>query len=333
VAVDRFLLGIDGGQTSTKSLLAQPDGTIVAAGEGSASDHFHIEGGIERNRRALHGTIETALERGGVVPSAVYAVALGLTGAPPEGEARRPVYDVILEVLSPEHITIHPDYVTNLIGASSGGPGVVLVAGGGAIGYGIASDGREALAGGYGYLMGDEGSAFKIGLAAIRAATFHHDFRGEPTTLTQSVADYFGIDSLRDLPRVVYKAGFERNRISLLAPIVATAADEGDLVAGRILDAAGRSLGLVALGVLRQLFRSGTTVDVFLTGGVFNIGSRITEPLREVLAEDWPTAATRAPRFPPAVGAVIVAARSAGIEVDDAFLERVRRSSALLSTP
>jgi N-acetylglucosamine kinase-like BadF-type ATPase len=323
VAEKRFLLGIDGGQTSTKSLLATRDGDILAAGLGPPSDHFHIEGGIEKNRRALHGTINDALGKAGVAPEQVAAVALGLTGAPPEGEARKPVYEVIGEIVQPDHITILPDYVTNLTGASSGGPGVVLVAGGGAIGYGIASDGREAVAGGYGYLMGDEGSAFKIGLAAIRAATFDHDKRGEPTALTEIVKNYFQLTTVRELPRVVYKAGFERNRISLLTPKVAEAAEHGDVVAGRILDAAGRSSGLVALGVLRQLFDPGQAVDVYLTGGVFNIGRRIIDPLTETLAEGWPQAIVRQPRFPPAVGALIVAARSAGVEVSDQFLDRI----------
>ena len=327
----RLLLGIDGGQTSTKSLLALQDGTILASGTGPASDHFHIEGGIERNRRAIHGTTYDALAKADADVSDVASIALGLTGAPPPGDLRRPVYDLVAEIASPEHIVIEPDYVTNLIGASSGGIGVVLIAGGGCIGYGITDDGRNALAGGYGFLLGDEGSAFKIGLGAIRAASFAHDKRGEPTVLTERICERFGLASIRDITRVVYKAGFERNQISLLTPLVADAAAAGDGPAMRILADAGSSIGLVALGVIRQLFEPGDEVTVYKTGGVFNIGAPVTDAMQRVLNEGWPTAVAREPRFPPAVGGVIAAARAAGIPVDDAFLDRVQATlSAVL---
>jgi N-acetylglucosamine kinase-like BadF-type ATPase len=323
MAKRRLLLGIDGGQTSTKSLLAELDGTVIASGTGPASDHFHIEGGVERNRRAIHGTTLDALTKAGAQPEDIVAITLGLTGAPPTEAARAPVYEVILGVVSPEKITILPDYKTNLIGAASGSTGVVLIAGGGAIGYGITPDGREAIAGGYGFLMGDEGSAFKIGLAAIRAASFDGDKRGEPTLLTERVCDHFQIANIREITRVVYQAGFERNRISLLTPLVSEAAEMGDAAAARILNEAGQSIGLVALGVIRQLYTAGDAVDVYRTGGVFNIGDRIINPLNQLLAEQWPGAVTHAPRYPPAVGAIIVAARSLGIDVDSSFLARV----------
>ncbi len=178
---ERLILAVDGGQTSTKSLLATTDGRVLAAGRGGPSDHFHITGGVEKNRTAIHGAIESALASAGIDASEVASITLGLTGVPPEGEARNVVYEIIREVVRPEQVTLVADYVTNLTGASGGNPGVVLIAGGGAIGYGVTADGRTAIAGGYGYLLGDEGSAYKIGVAAIRAATFADDRRGPDT--------------------------------------------------------------------------------------------------------------------------------------------------------
>jgi len=322
----RLLLAIDGGQTSTKALISTLDGQVLAAGRGGPSDHFHIAGGVEKNRHAIHGAVQAALDNAGVSARDVAALVLGLTGVPPEGPARQVVYDVVSEIVQPEKVTALPDYVTNLTGASAGGPGVVLVAGGGAIGYGITTDGREAVAGGFGYLLGDEGSAYKIGIAAIKAAQFDWDKRGEPTALKQIICDYFELDEFRQITQVVYRAGFQRDRISLLTPLVVKAAAEGDAAAAAILDDAGRSLALIALGICRQLFQPGDPVEVYLTGGVFNIGAPITGPLTEVLAAEWPTTRTRAARFPPAVGGLIVAARSLGIEVDEAWLQNVKSS-------
>lgn len=323
---DRLLLAIDGGQTATKALLARADGTVLGSGLGGPSDHFHIEGGVERNRIAIIGAIDDALAITGEVPERIVAAGLGLTGAPPGSRAPEIAAGIVRERLSPLEITVVPDYVTNLTGASGGEPGVVLIAGGGAIGYGVTAQGNEALAGGYGFLLGDEGSAFNIGLRAVNAATRSSDLRTEATALQDIVAEHFAVDQIRALPRIIYAAGFSRERISLLAPKVVQAAGAGDALANDIVRNAGEELARMALGVIRQLFAPGTVVDIYLTGGVFKAGPLLMEPFCSLLQQEWPGAAPREPRFPPAVGALILAAQSIGIAVDDAWLDTVATS-------
>jgi N-acetylglucosamine kinase-like BadF-type ATPase len=143
---------------------------------------------------------------------------------------------------------------------------VVLIAGGGAIAYGITADGREALAGGFGYLLGDDGSAFDIGLQAIAAACRAEDRRGEPTLLRVAVLEHFSIPTMRTIPRIVYRTGFSRERISLLAPLVSAAAQQGDFAANRIVAQAGKELATTTLGVIRQLYQPGDRIAVYLTG-------------------------------------------------------------------
>jgi N-acetylglucosamine kinase-like BadF-type ATPase len=324
-----YLLGIDGGQTSTKSLLATIDGEVIAAGRGGPSDHFHIEGGVEKNRRAIHGVIASALDTAGVASSAVAAIGLGLTGAPTGGD-QNPVIDEIvrekLPHLDADRIVIQPDYKTNLGGASGGKPGVVLIAGGGCIAYGITGDGREAISGGFGYLIGDEGSAFDIGLRAIEAACKASDFRGPGTVLEAVVLDHFSLPKMRTITRVVYRAGFSREEISLLTPKVVAAAEEGDGEAVRILRKCAGELAATASGVIRQLYEPGQHAAVYLTGGVFEAGALITEPFTGALRAHWTEAEPLLPRFPPVVGALIEAARAAGGEPDERWLQRVEET-------
>jgi N-acetylglucosamine kinase-like BadF-type ATPase len=326
VEAESLLLAIDGGQTATKSLIARPNGLVLGQGRGGPSDHFHIEGGVEKNRIAIHGAIASALDAARVEARQVAAIALGLTGAPTGGDQTALIEGIVREVLDPKRITITPDYVTNLAGASGGEPGVVVIAGGGAISYGMTADGREAIAGGYGFLLGDEGSAFNIGLLAIRAATRSADLREEPTALETIVKEHLGIQTIRDTPRVVYRAGFPRERVSLLAPMVAQAAREGDQAARRIMRSAGAELALTALGTIRQLFAPGAPVDVYLTGGVFGAGDIVRDPFRATLHNGWPAAQPREARFPPVAGALILAARSIGRSVDAAWLDTVAAS-------
>ncbi len=322
----QLLLAIDGGQTATKALIARANGAVLGRGRGGPSDHFHIEGGVDKNRRAILGAIEDVLDSSGSAPEQIVAAGLGLTGAPAGSDAPDIVAEIVRERLAPREIIVAPDYVTNLAGASGGQPGVVLIAGGGAIGYGVTAQGEEATSGGYGFLIGDEGSAFNIGLRAVNAATRGDDLRTEPTALQEIVAEHFAVERIRDLPRIIYAAGFSRERISLLAPKVVQAAEGGDAAARAIVRDAGENLGLMALGVMRQLFASGTAVDVYLTGGVFEAGPLLMDPFRSLLQREWPEATPRAPRFPPVVGALILAARRVGIPVDDAWLDTVETS-------
>jgi N-acetylglucosamine kinase-like BadF-type ATPase len=320
---DRLLLAIDGGQTATKALIARGDGTVLGSGRGGPSDHFHIEGGVEKNRRAILGAIDDVLLATGSAAEQVVAAGLGLTGAPAGSRAPEVVVGIVRERLSPQEITVVPDYVTNLAGASGGEPGVVLIAGGGAIGYGVTEEGDEAIAGGYGFLLGDEGSAFDIGKRAIAAAARGADRRAEPTALQNVVEEHFEVERVRQLPRVIYAAGFSRERISLLAPKVVRTAEAGDVAAVEIVQNAGEELARTALGVIRQLFTPGTGVSVYLTGGVFRADELLLGPFRARLQREWPEAEPREPRFPPAVGGLILAARSVGVSVDTAWLDTV----------
>ncbi|HEY7035570.1 MAG TPA: BadF/BadG/BcrA/BcrD ATPase family protein [Thermomicrobiales bacterium] len=321
-----LLLAVDGGQTATKALVARLDGTILGAGRGGPSDHFHIEGGVEKNRTAIQGAIAAALAAAGAAGESVAAIGLGLTGAPARGAQTPIVFQIVREVLATPQVTVVPDYVTNLAGASGGEPGVVLIAGGGAIGYGVTAEGREAIAGGYGFLLGDEGSAFDVGLRAIAAAARADDRRGEPTALQAIVEEHFGIAAIRQITRVVYAAGFSRERISLLAPKVTQAARDGDAAALAVMRAAGEELAQTALGVIRQLFAPAAAVGVYLTGGVFAAGDVLLDPFRASLRSGWPMAEPREPRFPPAVGGLIIAARSVDRPVDAAWLDTVAAS-------
>jgi N-acetylglucosamine kinase-like BadF-type ATPase len=266
-----------------------------------------------------------------VEPSAVAAIGLGLTGAPHIGDQNPVIEEIVREMLrhlDTEQIVIQPDYVTNLGGASGGKPGVVLIAGGGCIAYGITNDGRRALSGGFGYLIGDEGSAFDIGVQAIEAACKASDFRGPATALQGVVLDHFGLSDIRHITRVVYKAEFSREEISLLTPKVVAAAEGGDGEATRILRDSAGELASTAAGVIRQLYEPGEHAAVYLTGGVFDAGPPVTGPFTDALRSLWIEAEPLLPRFPPVIGALIEAAQAAEIDPDARWLECVEETLA-----
>lgn len=316
-----LLVAVDGGQTATKALVATIDGTILGAGLGGPSDHLHGPGGRERNRAAIQDSIRAAFVAACLPVGPVRAIALGLTGA--KSAVIQLIESFVDELLPAGKVTITPDFITNLAGASAGRPGVVVIAGGGSIAYGRRDDGREAIVGGFGFLLGDEGSAFDIGRRAVSHACRASDGRDAPTALQARILREFHANEMREVSHQIYAADFSRERISLLAPHVAALAASGDATARMIMTTAGEQLGLLAATAIRQIGLDGASVPVYPTGGVFRAGELILAPFRSVLAPVCPHASIEQPRFLPVIGALILARQSLDLPISEAWLAQV----------
>jgi N-acetylglucosamine kinase-like BadF-type ATPase len=304
-----YIIGVDGGQTSTRALIARLDRTVVGQGTGRALVHFNAEGGVDRNRASIQTAILGACRDARVSERDVCSVALGLTGVQPGAPAVPIVEKIVREVASPQSVVVVPDYVTNLAGAGGGQPGIVIIAGGGSVAYGVTADGREALAGGHGYLLGDEGSGFDIGRHAVMAAIRASEGRAGRTTLEALVMQHFQVSDMRQLFHVIYDAAFSRERLAQLTPMVVRAADGGDPAAARIMRRAAHELACTCLAVIRKLHNPGDRPNIYLSGGVWSSGDVIRKPFRRYLARCWSSLDVRLPLEPPVVGALILAGR------------------------
>lgn len=318
----QLLAGIDGGQTSTKAVLTTLAGEVLATGTGPACDHLNIPGGLERNRQAIHGALLSATAAAGISPHAIVAIGLGLTSAQRELDPGPRIRALVQEVAHPVSIWVDTDFVSNLAGASGGQPGIVVIAGGGSIGYGVDASGREAIAGGLGYLMGDEGSGWFLGIEALQAAARATDHRGPDTALLPMVLEHFDLQDIRHILRVIYRADFERGEVAALAPRVIDVARRGDQVAGDIVARGVDGLSRIALGVAEQLFDD-VPVSIYPTGGIFRARDLVFEPFTRAVAAARPNATVREPRFPPSCGALIRAGIEHGLTIDPAFLDRL----------
>ncbi len=162
------------------------------------------------------------------------------------------------------------------------GPGVIVIAGTGSIAYGRDQQGRTARAGGWGFAIGDEGSAHWIGKAAVNAVLRASDPRdgthetdpSPETSLSRALLKAWGVSSLIDLARAA-------NSIPPpdLAALFAAVAQSKDDVATKVLTDAGRELASVAQVVIPRLFAKDhtATVPVAMTGGVFRHSSLVRQ--------------------------------------------------------
>jgi N-acetylglucosamine kinase-like BadF-type ATPase len=197
------------------------------------------------------------------------------------------------------------DAVIALVAGAPERYGIVILAGTGSIAYGLDASGRSARAGGYGYLLADEGSGYWLGQEALRAVVKSSDGRGPKTELVERVLGSLGIASVDELLPLVYEQEMPKYKIAALASLVEAARAAGDAVAGRIIEGAASELALGARSVGRQLDLGQQPFPVVLAGGVFRACPTLPALLQQRL--EMPLAQLRRLEVEPAMGAVALA--------------------------
>ena len=259
-------------------------------------------------------TQEAILAQAPVSGAPPAAACFGLAGATGN---QKLVQEVAAKLGIGKKVVVVSDVVIAFWSAITQAFGVVVVAGTGSCAYGVGPQGEPARAGGWGYLVGDEGSGYDVGRAGIVAALRAFDGRGPATALVERLLQYFHLDAVSQAVPALYHppGGDSKARISDFAPVVVQAALEGDAVSRGILRRAGHELGLSAAAVARQLALCDREFELGLVGGVFKAGGLIVEPLRDVVLQSAPQARIFVSPRPPALGAARLAWRAAGRDI------------------
>jgi N-acetylmuramic acid 6-phosphate etherase len=291
-----YVIGIDAGGTKTVGLLADESGAVLReARAGGANLRMLGELAVEK---ALYQVID-ALD----APQPVDALCIGIAGV--DRDAEKVLMRDLLRRLGIRRATrIVNDATIALVAGAPDGVGVVLVAGTGSIAYGVDSTGKTARSGGWGYLLGDEGSAFWLGHAAVRQGIRAADGRGPATTLYQRICEHLSLHAPADLVGWFYDQELSRTRVAQLARLVEEAANEGDEAADDLLQQAAQHLARAARAVDRQLSFPGP-YPLVLAGGAF----RACPSLAVRLEPELDLARARVTRLEgePAIGAVTLA--------------------------
>ena len=313
-----LFIGVDGGQSTTLTVLADGQGSIMSSAVTGPCNHIHEPGGLERQYRALRQGYDAVFAGIGRPVGRVRGVYLGLTGS-----GHKPTVESVYEA---DSITVASDLITALSGAIPDMQGVIVIAGTGSAAYGQNPDGRTAVAGGHGFYAGDEGSAADIARLAFRAVFQSKDGRGPSTTLTRRLLDYYDCADLPAMRKRIY-GDLSRDQLAKAAGVVGqAAAEDGDAVAISLLEHAGLELGRLVAASLRQLDWLDSPVPVAPIGGVFHNGSLVTTPMIAHIHQTNPAAFMQAPRFQPVIGALLLAYRTVGIPVTPTIVENLDRT-------
>jgi N-acetylglucosamine kinase-like BadF-type ATPase len=293
------VLGIDAGGTKTVCQVADGDGTVLAEFRGPGANLVSLgESGVEA---ALRTSIAPAVA---AYPGPIDAVCLGMAGVDQPREADT-VRQVLLRIADFTQTLVVSDSLIALEAGAPDSPGVVVASGTGSIAYGRDRAGRAARAGGWGYVLADEGSGFWLGKEALRAVMRASDGRGPSTALTERVLQHYGVSRPQDVGREVYRGGIKPAAIAILAGEVEAAAAGGDGVAARILADAAAELRLLAMSVVEQLALP--EGPIVLSGGTFRAAPRLATTLIADLERRLPRASARVLEIEPAYGAVRLA--------------------------
>lgn len=291
-------LAVDGGQSGARVRASWTD--RVAEGRGFVHDANRVA--------AMASALDPAFDALGA--HEVETIAVGHTGLPVDEAERAELARLLSARTGARRVLLTPDWVTAHLGAFTGGPGVVVAAGTGAVALGVDASGSSQKADGDGYLFGDDGSGFAIGRAAIAAALAHNDGRTDAPALAELTRARFGADLHRGA-WALYAEPSVVDAVAQFAPDVIALAGAGDSAAAEIIEVAARGLANTTRAAAVAV--TGAHVEVAVTGRLLSADNELARRFVPALSAAEPRSELHQARGGSLDGAVALAQHGPGI--------------------
>jgi glucosamine kinase len=288
-------LGIDGGGSNLRLAVTDAALHILAETRRGSANPSSI--GWDAAKALIQGAIREVTTQAG----AIEAVGIGIAGAAASHSADW-LREVVGEVLPHARVVPGSDMEIALAGANGERRGVLVLAGTGSVAYGVNDAGESIQVGGWGYLIGDEGSGYAIGLEALRTITRQADeTHPYQSVIYKQVMEALALSQPKDLIAWLYRGESRTREIAGLAAVVLDAAKEGDARAVEILDTAADDLRRLAETVIRRLAMP--EAKIAFAGGLLSEPN----PLSLRLCQRLNLSAFPVAKYPPVIGAALLA--------------------------
>jgi N-acetylglucosamine kinase-like BadF-type ATPase len=281
-----LFVAVDTGGTKTAACLvdlaAPQDNCVLGRGRGSAGNPFSV--GFAEATRAIGSAIEQACSAAQQDCEHVSRIMLSIAGAANPQISQQFVHWAH-DTYQADQVAIVSDVLPILAAGTPNCCGIALIAGTGSIAFGRAADGRTKRCGGWGYLLGDEGSGYSVGRSALSHALreLECETLWHPNSLTEAVVSKLKVKTVTELTKTVYTNDDPRSFIASLAPLVVIAAEHGDKKAEAILDWAATELAELVARTADLMDGSDGPISLALGGGFLVRSERIQEQLLEWL--------------------------------------------------
>ncbi len=320
-----YIIGVDGGGTKTKALLAKTTGEIIGSTQAGPSNYQQV--GQEGLKEICTEILQAFEKNHDIKKDEIAYWVLGLAGAGRQKEQTEAT-QAVASLGFPGKVEVTSDAYIALMGAFEGRPGIIIIAGTGSICFGLDENGQLYRSGGWGYLLGDEGSGYYIGHQGLLAAVKDYDGRGEPTILRPRIESFLDLASM---DQIIYKIyGIDgtqplgKEDIAALAPIVFACAGDGDRVAQNIIRQAAIELAIMIHAVGKKLKKIEEPIEVATIGSIFKQKAMLLPEMQHYLKKHFSEIDIHEPVFDPAVGALIVALKRLGQHITLNVLENLR---------
>lgn len=315
-------LGIDGGGTKTEFVIIDGLGEIL--GHTIMPTCHYKQTSLENFEKVIKDGIEEVCKQ---INICIEDIDYSFIGIPGYGEIKQDVIilDSIVEnILSSQNYKCGNDSEVAWAGSLACEPGINIVAGTGAIGFGVDNKGNTARASGWGHFCGDEGSAYWIGKQVIELFTKQADGRMEKTPLYNIVREELKIQEDFDfLDYVLNHLKMERGKVAQLARLLYMAAKANDKKALEVYSLAAYEQYLTINAIINKLDFC-EEILVSYSGGVFNAGKYVLEPLEKNLAENGINVRLIEPRLMPVLGAALYAFKLHLGTISNDIVDRLR---------
>ncbi len=308
-----IVLAIDGGGSRTRCLAVDRQGQVIGVSESGPSNHLQVRPEVALD--SLTEATSKALAPTGLVPEQVTCVSAGMAGVDYDKTGAGEMEEAFRKIGFSRSL-INGDMVIAHAGALGGRPGVLALAGTGSCILGLGPGGERVKVGGWGPVYGDEGSAYRIGQMALRAAARAYDGFGPQTRLVTALLNTLKLRDFRETVGRVYVEKMEPRDVAALSRVAYETAESGDDVARQIFVQAGEELAEGVLAAARQLNLSESELFVSYQGSVFEACNIVRRRFTEVLKQSFPSVVIQPPLFEPVVGALLIACEAIGWKFD-----------------
>lgn len=251
-----YVIGVDGGGTKTEAVAYDLDGSVL---ESALTGFGNLNNNKEEALENITSAVQQLVEKLG--KDGLKGIYLGLAGSE-VGDNAKIVYDKIKETFGVESQVMN-DGDLALRALLKGEDGVLVIAGTGSIAFGVKGN-QQAKVGGWGNLLGDEGSAYKISIEAYKKLIYENDYGFDHSELSKEILSFLEIKSADDLVGIIYSS--TKDEIAKVAHLVSKHAENGDKFAIELLETEGREIAKQAERVYKKLELEKCSIG--LVGGV-----------------------------------------------------------------
>lgn len=313
-----YFLGVDGGGTKTTAIVTDEKGTIVARTVGESINYNSI--GYEAAQSNMKDIVDFLMNK--IDCDCFEGACIGMS-AISEKSSQQDTENFFEGVIKCSHKIMDSDLAIAMEAMMCEGPCAMVISGTGSMVVGRDENGDTVHTGGWGYILGDEGSGYQLSIDALRAAITSFEKSSAESMLTQKMMDYYNVKDMHEIINVFYDPPMERSQIAKFVSVLFDCAKNNDEAAINIAKNQAKKLANTTIALLRQLPKN---IKIGIWGGVFVHYNEYLNFFKNEIFKFDSGYQIEILKYPPEIGAVMYAMRESGRIIDENIISNLEKS-------